>query len=335
MKTKTKYIIKTFVLLCTTCLLSSCTKNDTESTELYFQENSKAAIPTYDSYEAIQSIIKEKTDNPNCQQNSRFTSIGEAADNFFDGINPNSFENEDELLAFYQKNQALLDTMIDKNNEIAVYPKWHDNPYRYVANKDGMFIVGNYVSRIIKNGTITTELENIEALANATENEARMMDISINQSKGLPTHGVNHPGCKTNLEWYTNTIQKIAPANYSSSNDRVTLKLITQFSIPGGEYHAHTYVQATSEHKTIWWWPEKHTISCSSNVTIHKYMYNDGWIQMPDVQSKTQNTYVLTIYVDDMPLGGNFKENDVYHYWSYNISATTSAAGTARLILNH
>lgn len=329
---KKQNILKELAIFCmATCMVSACNKVENETLmdgkskgEVKTEE---AKIPVYATYEEVKAIIKECIDG----EKSGGNSIGAKSDSFFEGINPTSFSTEEELLAFYKENANYLDTVVDENNEIAVYPKWNDNMFRYVANEDGMFIIGDYVSRIYKHGTYTTTLDMIDILAKATEEEAIQLDIAQRRSKGYPSNVANHPGCVTPLEWYTNTLQ----ASHTSGNDRVTLKLISQFSAAGGGTSVNTHAQVTSEHKAIWWWPENHTLTCSGSVSGHKRLGSDTWEIRTGSANKTEGAYVMNVLIDDTYLVDDFVNIDVYHYWSYSITAYAGGVGPATISHSH
>lgn len=329
---KKQNFLKELAIFCmATCMVSACNKVENET---LVDNKSKsdvktedAKIPVYATYEEVKAIIKDCIYGGKSLENS----IGAKADRFYQGIAPASFKTEEELIAFYNMNVAYLDTVIDENGEVAVYPKWHDNLFRYVANDDGMFIVGKYVSRIYKHGTYTTALDKIDILSKATEEEAIRLDLAQNSSKGYPSNVANHPGCVTPLEWYTNTIH----TSHTSGNDRVTLKLISQFSAVGGGTFVNTHAQVTSEHKAIWWWPENHTLTCSGSVSVHKRIGLDTWEMSTVSANKTEGAYVMNVLIDDSPLADDFTYVDVYHYWSCNLTAYAGGVGPATISHSH
>ena len=335
---KPTQILFTFLALTLFC---ACTKEKTERIQPC--KNDLTDIPYFSTKEEFLQeidIIRQLNGIEAIQKhesNRGWRSIGSLADDFYASLLPETFKSEDDLITLLQENQIFLDTIVDDDGEIAIYPKWADNIHRYVANESGLFRVGDYVSRIFKFGTVTTSIDNLDKLLNVSEEDAYNSDTLLFSigAKALFSHYPhiipNHPQCKTRLRYPKSTIQKIQ----RNGDDRVTMQLISRFSSPGGGGEVTTDVRVTSEHKWLWWWADRHSLKCWGSVDIHVQTGLDTWKTHHIKINKDESpVFVLNCFVFNTAIG-DYRNYDCYHYWAYNLSAKSPCAGPARLVHTH
>ena len=261
-------------------------------------------------------------------------SIGYLSDTMFSTIDPDDINTETKLFELLAVYGQYIDTTLDENGEIAVSPKWNDIPFRYVANKEGYFIVGDKVSRIFKSGLVTVDTIYLNYLQQLYEVGNEIIDPTgffpqkciINNK---PNKIADHPKCHVGLNCRKDVIQGSA----KNDNDRVTIKLITVPYNVTGPFRVSTYLKVTSEHKALFWWPEKHTISCSGNVVVHKHKESIFWDKDSVSFDKTKKCFTLFVPIADAFIGASPEVEDNYHYWSYYVTASTPKAGPA--IIKH
>ena len=84
-------------------------------------------------------------------------SAGSEADRLCTSICTAGFADGDDAIDFYQRHTDLLDTLhID--SIVVVVPRWHDNPLRYLADTNGLFVVSNTVYRLVRNGVASADI---------------------------------------------------------------------------------------------------------------------------------------------------------------------------------
>ena len=128
------------------------------------------------------------------EDSQRRRSIGAIADAFYETIDWESIKGEKEAISFYEKHEDMLDTIMVEG-EVAILPKLIKSPYRYAANKDQLFIVGEYCCKIFKQGVVSTKMEHLKELMSLDEQELDNIDTTIFlYPKGKSKSSV-HPGC--------------------------------------------------------------------------------------------------------------------------------------------
>lgn len=325
-------------------LFSSCEKSDSDEALQYSINQNESTIPMYASYQELEAeldsaLYYESLGCLDWYENHRgWYSIGHLSDEFVYGLSPYDYPTVESLEQLVDGYGDMIDTIVDERREVSITPKWNDNPYRYIANSDGLFIVGSHVSRILKYGIVTLDTSRLAELQQATEEAAYLLD-SIEYSTGIKGW-INHKPeiipeyhveCRTGLRWHTNTIHKSQVSD--DGCDRVSLKLISQFTDVGGVFHVKTEILATNEHKAIWWWPEKHTITCSGNVEEHIKAGLNRWRTNSISINESKTAFQIRELVGDHFLGDDYRIVDVYHYLSYNLRVSSTKAGPA--VISH
>ncbi len=67
----------------------------------------------------------------------------------------------------------------------------------------------------------------------------------------------------------------------------------------------------------------------------HKRLGSDSWEIRTYPANKTEGAYVMNIPIDATFLVDDFTYVDVYHYWSYNITAYAGGVGPATISHSH
>ena len=203
------FINKTFlavvatVLVAGTAFFTSCEKEEKQLFQSFSKNSSvvSASIPYYSTEDQVFEIIdkistfetlEELLDYEKTQGRS---SIGAISEVFYENIDKESFSNQDEIITFYQNNSHLLDTFV-RNNEIYITTKYSENSFRYVANQDGLFSIGDCVFRLFKNSVVSTSENNLNLLLNIIETDIEMLDTAVFKvSKKLKSSQQQHEQC--------------------------------------------------------------------------------------------------------------------------------------------
>lgn len=311
--------------------LVSCNKEDA-STRPSNTSSSKgnSSIPHFSTREEMQQAIDAAisfdtiTDLIAYEQEQGRSSIGATSDAFYESVNPEIFNNENEVLAFFEKHKDVLDTIME-NDEVSIMPKWFYTPHRYVANTDGMFSVGKLYYKLFKNGIVATDNNHLKELSTLNEEELDDLDTTIFFFIKGGESAKDHNGCQKKW-YYSNKIQ--------SGSDRVVLELTTSATYYSGfGYVAETMIHTYSRHRWAGiWWICRHTLTCQGDVTWHRKTGTSSWDFGTKSVYKKKKCIGMWIYVNSEPcvwgIGTNY-----YHYYAYHLSARTP--GLAYAILSH
>lgn len=214
------------------------------------------AIETAIAFDSLPELIAYETSQGR-------QSIGAISDAFYENIDFESFTNQCQALTYYNNNSNYLDTNYE-NGEICITPKWFYTPFRYVTNEDGLFAVGDNVCKLFKSTIVSTRIDHLDDLITLSESSLDDLDTSIFYLGGNTSASEDiHPECEYN--W-------IIGDTVMDEDNRLILKLSTSsIHMPNTPNFVITSILTYSSHKWIGlWWPEKHTITCQGDVTIHK-----------------------------------------------------------------
>ena len=326
---------KNFVIVFLTagvCFAPSCTKNPDEISDKLDQEMQAKveAIPEYSSWGEVNSVIEKASSCENIDELARFevesnrSSIGRLSIEFYSKIDLNSLGSKEELLDLWQNNMRYFDTSIVENGEIFIHPKWFDSPFRYVANEEGLFRIGEKVFRLFKKEVVSCNIEYFDMLLSLREDCLNNLNESIfsSSSKMMNNKGI-HDSCGYG------SFQAEAT---KGSNDKMVVRITAG---PVAVLDSDTEVNYLSSmtiynrHRTLGiWLPCTHLVSCQASISIHqKESYKPEWEIKNYVftinSSFISNTWPMSAFMDD-------HTGDI-HFYSYHVSATVGGFTTARL----
>lgn len=331
MKYKMKrFTIATMVMSIVSLLFISCQKDKSADLETALTKSLPSSIPVYANYTALIQEIDTAysfdtiTQLVSYEQSVGRTSIGRLADVFYESTLPTKFSSQSDALAYYSTSQTYLDTIVD-GAEIAIVPKWMDNQYRYVANTDGYFAVGNYVYRLFKHCMVYCEQKYYNGLTALTESSLSSLDTTKYHSTkpSLPAYTL-HSNCMA----YSYTVSGSA----QSGNDKVFLKLETPIPFfPGLGFVHTTKLKAYCLHKWAGtWWTTRHNITIQGSISIHDGASGSTWNTISNTYNDTKRRNVMTIPVYSAAaysgLGLSY-----YHYISASLSASYPGGPTASI----
>ena len=318
------------------CLtLTSCNKDSAADT---LQDNPSGIsrgktvnIPYYPTWDSLYSEINiassytNSKDLLNHQRNRGIISIGALSDALFDSINTILDHNPINAMTFYQGNQQLVDTILLGNNEIGLVPKWFFYDFRYVANQNGTFAVGNNVYRLFKNGIASVHNNDVEFFISLTESQLSAIDTSVihyTENYDYTSTGI-HSGC--NLDWTLDNSPQ-------TSNDRIHIKLKTVAAPTDYGRWAGTSVHVFNLHY-YWgaWWASRHNLSLNGSVTFHTVDNSNNWSINTFPANGSKHGFSLNVSVYGRPCDWNnlsfidkirAKFSKSHHYWAFNLEAS-------------
>jgi hypothetical protein len=317
---KTILAVVATVLVAGTAFFTSCEKEENLFSQNVFEKSGIISIPRYSNYDEVVGIIdkvstfdtlKELLDYEKTQGRR---SIGAISDEFYENIDWDQFLEKDDLIDFYNNNIDMLDTIIDENGEILVLPKWDDTRVRYVANENGLFIIGENVYKIFKNCIIKTSENYLSELNMLSEAELDNLDTTIfSFAEKRYTSIDHHESCA--YEWeYDNSI--------TSEDGKISFYLCLRnvavyYNYIGSDVETQIYF-INKKKGWICWYKEKRTGSFSGNVVTHKKSGNTWEIKEHTFDvTKRAKSLVYPVYFE--PLLSTPLNSYTYHFKSFNI----------------
>lgn len=340
MKHKLNFFAKFFAvtMTLTSLIFVSCDKEQNEAVIRQNKQNISTAekgnhnLPYFTDKDALESAVSIATSCDTITDLKAFEtlqgrqSIGALSDAFYETIDYNKIQSEEDALNFYRQHLDMLDTMIVEGNDIAIVPKFFHSPYRYVANTDGMFAVSNYVYKIFKSCVVAAPDLYVDNLSELKECDLATADTSI-------FHFVIVTKSE-NTDIHSECVQKWTVSNNPTSpNDRIHIILQTQIM-----YYQNTgrvaisRVQVYNLHQWCWvWWTSRHNLTCNADVTFHSNTTDcTSWDVINRTASRTQSCNTLWIALYERPCNWNSLNwwdiifhlySAYYHYIDYSITA--------------
>ncbi|MCR4931688.1 MAG: hypothetical protein K5918_04540 [Bacteroidales bacterium] len=173
------------IVLIVTLIIStlSCTKNIEDfngSNGTLLKSNE--SIPYFSSVEDMIYELNQRMERSNegvdalidYENNKGYTSIGRLADEFYFKC-IDTIQNDTLLLNTFKSYTDLI-TLNISDEDTFYLPKYSSIPQRYIANRDGLFQIGNMVTRIFEEGTVSTTVDNITSLKNMSPSDLVDLD---------------------------------------------------------------------------------------------------------------------------------------------------------------
>ena len=270
-------------------------------------------------------------------------SWGRIMDSLFESIEVEDFEDEDQMYQYINSNPQLFDVINLDGGGTAILPKWHNHPFRYVSNIDGIFTVNTTGIKIFQQGVVYTDITNLDYLYELTESDLNSIDTSsilfyTSFYIGWAEPYVVHPQCD-----YTTLLR----THSTNGDNQIVLKIQTErLDIPDPD-HPHdpsptcsftTDVIILNLHRYFnsdnCWWTKRRRTNCQGNVKVHT----------KDSSTTTWTTFQKTITISNIKIG--MKTIPVYtsdiestyaapanylHLYSYDITAWATSTGSATL----
>jgi len=122
--------------------------------------------------------IERQEDISAYETNLGYASIGRLSDEFFSTIDFSSFSSENEVIEYMEENKKYIDNETEYDGNISYMPKFFHSRYRYVANKDGIYQVGDSIYRLFNAGTVSTTSNHLNELRSLTDDTLGFLNNS-------------------------------------------------------------------------------------------------------------------------------------------------------------
>lgn len=233
-------------------------------------------------------------------------SIGAISELFLENIDTNAFADAAAALDFCYQNSHLIDITVS-DLDTSVNPKWFNTPYRYAANSDGYFAVGDYVFRLFDEGIVMVSAENYTDLLNL-DDQTNFRDLDESTYLFQPyfyagTSSDPHGSCPFGT-YFSNT--------KTSGSDRVNLVLRTsQSGFMGFGSTTEAKICVNAQHKCMGiWWASRRTLTLQGDVDCHRRTGSSNWVTdsyygFNITKKTTQINYPITMVANNYGYGYN------------------------------
>jgi len=242
------------VLVGTVSFIFSCSKDDISRSDKNKTTSDILIFNNYEEFdEALGSIFTmNEQQRKDWEESNGFKSFGIKCDEIYKKANPEKFKNLDDFKAFVAQNSDYIGLIEEENGELTLEVVLSKSPLRYFLNKDRMYGVDNNIYKVLENGSIKTNRENLEKLRAINEQNLLSyksnpdFSIILNETEDLYNSEKYYDCGKHSKDWNDN------------GNDRTTLWLdLQEYDCGYGGYvcsYWRAEIQIRPYHKILGVW---------------------------------------------------------------------------------
>lgn len=171
-----QYILPFLVAFSAFAMLISCNKDDDETiantnsqtkinSPMLVFANEKELYATLDKIEGFTSI----DELARYEKQMGYSSIGCMSDQFLDSIDFGSYNSIEDFYKDMMDHSNLVEVEKEPDSAVSYVPKFFHDRCRYVANMNGMYQVGDNVTRLLTSGRVVTNKSNMAVLLTLTD----------------------------------------------------------------------------------------------------------------------------------------------------------------------
>ncbi|MDZ4205522.1 MAG: hypothetical protein U1C46_11985, partial [Bacteroidales bacterium] len=247
--------------------------------------------------------------------------------------NYDSLETIEDVHNFIAVNSKYLQMITDEFGDIYVEPVLFQNPYRYFANDDKLFQIGDTVYKVLETLTLGAHIDNMQVLMNVNETnyDAFLNDgfvfifssvVVSDQSEDLGNNcGTWKEARNTNGRDRTYLRIAVIDENYHGGTNQWTHFIVRPYYRPG---------------LVVWYWC-KRTISCDINIATGYYIYNQAntWERVIARYTNPGTlAWSLSGIVSSRWISLGYWATPIAHFDGYDCWGKTPSTGKAELTCN-
>jgi hypothetical protein len=235
--------------------------------------------------EVVKMSLEEKIQ---WEKSKGFNSTEITAENIYHKIDPEKFKSTDEIKRFVKENEKYLKLVKVENGEFELETCLNENPFKYFANQDGFFQVGESMYKVYSEGTISANSANFMDLTNMDYSQAIESGQYGNISNRMYSMEKSSPlGCLLQDELtQTNGNDRIKVSFYPSNS--FTNEVLMNYNIRG--YHKVLLI----------WFQVERTLECnltidcayknlSGNWDVHVFEYQNAGTVTTEISGYQQS----------------------------------------------
>lgn len=171
-----------------------------------------------DLFNTIEDVSKmSESELTAFESSNNYTSIGRKSDEFYNNIDFEVFQTQEEMLSFVDANRKYV-SLVKYNDELSTEPFLAGNGSRYIANEDGMFAIKDTVYKVLEDGFVSTSKSNIAALTNLDSKNFSSVYLD-NRLTFAPFVS------ESNTRIYVDKAMIVKRAEHTMGRDRIVMKI--------------------------------------------------------------------------------------------------------------
>jgi hypothetical protein len=321
-----------FTLFIIAFAMTGCNKDQSEvippSTPTFKSDASSELLKFDDAEDFFETLELtasfDNTERTNWEDAQDFVSFGRACDEFYFSLNETIFEDDETVEEFVKSNSDKLQLIEDGNSEFSLETVLFKQDFRYFANKDKMFQIGDIVYLILEDGTVSADYSKIGKLKEINENNyfSFINDDDVSFSSSL-----------------TNTNRDLKDGTYNcgvwqeqrvtNNRERTYLRISIHTTDVGNGTNQYVNYLVRPYKKTIgiWYWCSRH-ISCNIKVAADYKVYTSSsswtWVRVNGSYACTDK-YASSVSGNlcSQWISTGFQASPAGHFGGYNCWADT------------
>lgn len=298
---------------------SSPTLKTVASSKMLRFEDAEDFLETYE-----QTVSFDNSERGSWEDAIDFVSFGRACDEFYLSLDETIFDNDETVEDFVISNSDKLQLIEDGSGEFYLETVLFKQDFRYFANKDKMFQIGDKVYLILEEGIVSADYSNIGKLKEINENNyfSYRGDNDIYFSPSLS----NNASSLKDGAYNCGTWQEQRVTN---NRERTYLRISIHTTDVGNGTNQYVNYMVRPYKKTlgIWYWCTRH-ISCNIKVAADYKVYTSSsswtWTRVNGSYSCT-NKYASSVsgQLCSQWISIGFTSTPAGHFGGYNCWADT------------
>lgn len=214
------------------------------------------------------------------KQRYNFESFAEEADEFYDGIDWESFNTSEAVDSFIESHQMYFSITRDDEDETVIEPAVSNNIMRVFMNVDRLFRIGDSVFKVFENVTVGANFSDIQIFEEL--NESNIDKAIANGDVFIFSEQGNRMQLK---DWAHNCgYQQTNDTINGAGNERVKLTITVAYLVVGGpvpSMNEWTHLSIKGYRKRLGiWFNVRRTITCDVKIaTGYFFWYNYTWVR--------------------------------------------------------
>ncbi len=192
----TKVLI--YLLVISGLTVTSCNKaNEIEMPKL--NESNTLVFSTQQEFKETLDRVISLNENELCEfeKLNGFSSLGISSENFYRSIDFEQFKTKEEIISFINENSRFLQLVEDDYGDLYVETVLCKSPFRYFANDQRLFQIGNDSYKVFNSGIVKLTQENSDVILKMNDDDY-LNFINHSDKKGLKDVTYN---CGTSKEF--------------------------------------------------------------------------------------------------------------------------------------
>jgi hypothetical protein len=278
------------LLILLTVIISSCEEKETPAVKRVIQQKllpSDTLLQFKDVSDFFTTLdyisMFNHTERKNWEDNKKFRSIGMASDEFYFSIDTSIFSKVQDVEEFANLNDEYL-KLINVDGEYLLETVLSMNKFRYLANRDHMFQVGDSAYLVLDEVLVHSHFSKINDLK-------KINDMNYVEYKHSNDFRIDYLQEAKSERYNDNNCGNYKEERVTNNNNRTYLRIASLSLVNGSQkrYWVDFMVRPYKRTAYVWFYCLR-TISCKIHCA-HDYKVNSNWLRKVNTPFTYQNIY--------------------------------------------